>query len=125
MIEGKKRFYNDAFVIEELIRQGSIKIKDIKNKIYVKEKFGAGELSLLNLRKEQGKSVIVTDDSAFAKYLINAGIEFIVPVDLILVLLRKKAIDKRTALSYLNDLKILIRKDIYDDIKKEIREAKK
>lgn len=121
--EGKKRLYKDALKIEEIINKKLLKITNLKKSRKTKENLGKGEISTLNLYFEEKNSVIVTDDSAFIKYLEENNIKFFVPADLILLMKVSNKIDKETALKCLKKIKHFIREDVYNDIKKDIMEV--
>jgi len=67
----------------------------------------------------------VTDDSAFIRYLEEENVSFILPADIILLMKRSEEIDEKTALDYLEKMKHFIREEVYNDVKKDIKEAKK
>ena len=121
--EGKKRLYKDALRIEDFINKKLLRILDLKKTRKIKENLGKGETSTLNLYFQEKNSVIVTDDSAFIKYLEENDIRFFVPADLILLMKLSNKIDKKTALKYLEKIKDVIREEVYNDIKKDIKEV--
>lgn len=123
--EGKKRLHEDAFKIEDFINKKILKIVDIKKPRKIKENLGKWEISTANLYFQEKTSIIVTDDSTFIKYLENSNIRFVIPADIILLMKISRKIDKKTALNYLENIKGLIREDVYDDIKKDITEDSK
>jgi len=121
--EGKRRLYKDALKIEEFINKKLLRIKNSKKSGKIKWNLGKGETSALNLSFQDKKSTIVTDDSAFIKYLEENNIKFFVPADLMLLMVVSNKIDKKTALRHLEKMKDLIREEIYHDIKKDVKEA--
>ncbi len=120
--EGKKRLYKDALKIEEFINKNLLKIIDFKKARKIKENLGKGETSTASLYFQEKNSIVVTDDSAFIKYLEENNIKFFVPADLILLMKISNKIDKKTALNYLDKMKGFIKKEAYDDVKKDIKE---
>ena len=90
--EGKKRFYSDANVIEGLIENKLLKIKNPKKIIRMDKDFGEGELSALGLYKNVKNHILVSDDQAFIGYLEKENINFLVTADLILLLKNSKAL---------------------------------
>ena len=82
-------------------------------------------MSAVNLYFQEKNSIIVTDDSAFMKYLKENNIKFFVPADLILLMRVSNKIDEITALSCLEKIKEFIKEEVYYDIKKDIMETKK
>lgn len=123
--EGKKRLYKDALKIEEFINKNLLRIVNLKRTRKIKGDFGKGEASTLNLYFQEKNSIIITDDSAFIRYLEENNIKFFVPADLILLMKTSNKIDKKTALKYLEKIKGFIREDVYKDIKKDIKEDSK
>jgi len=123
--EGKKRLHKDALKIEEFINKNLLKVRDVKKERKIKENLGKGEISTASLYFQEKNSVIVTDDSAFIKYLEESNIKFFVPADLILLMKNSRKIDSKTALKYLKKMKLFIREEVYADIKKDIKEDSK
>lgn len=121
--EGKKRFYKDALKIEELIDKKLLKIIELKKLSDIKGNFGKGEVSAVNLYFQEKNNTIVTDDSAFIRYLEEENVNFILPADIILLMKRSKKIDEKTALRYLDKMKHFIREEVYNDVKRDIKEA--
>lgn len=120
--EGKRRLHQDALKIEYLINKKSLKIKDPKTSRKTKENLGKGEMSAASLYFEERNRVIVTDNSAFIKYLEENNIKFSIPADLALLMKVENKIDRKTALIYLEKMKDLIKEDVYSDVKKDIME---
>ncbi len=120
--EGKKRLYEDALKIEGLINKNLLKVIGLKKARKIKENFGKGEISAIILYFQEKNSVIITDDSAFIKYLEQNAIRFVIPADLILLLKVQNKIDKKTALQYLENIRVYIKEEVYNDIKKDLKE---
>ena len=123
--EGKKRLYEDALKIEELINKKLLKITDLKKAIKIKENFGKGEISAVNLYFQEKNSIIITDDSAFIKYLEDRDIRYLIPAGIIILMRISNKIDKKNALNYLEKIKEFIREEVYDDIKIYLMEDSK
>lgn len=119
--EGKKRFYQDALIIEKLVKNKLLKIIDGK-KLKIKEvNLGKGEISTLELYHSKRNSIIITDDLTFIKYLERKNIQYLIPATLILLLKKKKIIDLKQTIIHLEKLKPFIKEEVYKDIKKEIK----
>ena len=119
--DGKKGLHKDADKIEQLIRDGKIKIlKEAyhKKKLVAKQGFGRGELSVLQAY-EKGR-LIVTDDLSFTSYLQKEHAGSVSSVHLLLALVKKKKLKKDNAHYFLEKLKPYIRKEIYKLIKTDI-----
>lgn len=123
--EGKKRLHKDALKIEELINKKLLITKDAKKARKIKENLGKGEVSTVNLYFQEKNSIIVTDDSAFIRYLEENNIKFLIPADLILLMKNSNKIDRKTALKYLEKMRDFIREEVYTDVKKDIKEDQK
>jgi len=121
--EGKKRFYPDAFVIEKLIKNNLLKVRVPKRKLKIKESLGKGEISVLKLHSGARKSTIISDDSAFIKYMENKDIIFFVPSDLIILLKKLDKISLKEALYFLDRMKVFIKEEVYNETKKELKEV--
>ncbi len=121
--EGKKRFYPDAFVIEKLIKDNLLKVRAPKRKLKIKESLGKGEISVLKLHSSVRKSIIISDDSAFIKHLENNNIIFFVPSDLIILLKNLNKISLKEALYFLDKMRVFIKEEVYNETKRELKEA--
>jgi len=119
--EGKKRFYPDAEVIEKLIENKLSKIKNPKKDIEIVDRFGKGELSVLGLSKEIKNHIIISDDRTFIKELEKENLDFLIPIDLIVLLKRLGKINQKEAKDYLENIKVFIREEDYKKIEKELR----
>lgn len=121
--EGKKRFYSDALIIEKLIKNNFLKIKTPKKSLVLKEDFGMGEKSVLELYHNTRGGIIVSDDSAFIRHLEKENIPFFIPSDLIILLKKLNKISLKEALYFLDKIKIFIKEEVYNETKKELEEA--
>lgn len=120
--KGRERFYVDADKIQNLIDGKNILI--IKDNEYAKKPkpkqgFGKGEISVFQAYKED--YLIVSDDLRFVSYLNEIPIKNIASGHLIAALVKKGGISKVDAYYYLENLKPLIRKEIYEAIKNDIK----
>jgi rRNA-processing protein FCF1 len=121
--EGKKRFYPDADIIENLIERKLLKTKNPKKTIEIKDDLGKGEQSVLSLYKTIKKCIIITDDQYFIKQLEKENINFIVPADVIVLLKKLGKINLKESLYHLNKIKIFIKKETYKSVKKDLEES--
>lgn len=117
--EGKIRLYPDAEIIDELIKKSLIKIKNPKNIIKSIDYLGKGELSILSLSKEDNY-IIISDDQTFIKELEKENLDFMVPMDIIITLIKLGKINKKETKEYLEKIKVFIREQDYKRLKKEI-----
>jgi len=120
--EGKTRLHQDASKIEDLINEKLLKTKNPKRQRIIKERLGRGEISTVNLYFQEKKSIIVTDDSAFIKYLQENNIRHILPANLVLLMKKSKKIEAEMALSYLENLREFIKDEVYENAKSDIME---
>lgn len=109
VIRGKERYYKDAFVIEEIVKNKQL---DIKNLRISKEI--TGEISVLALAKKNKRHIIVTDDRKFISILEREVIKFLVPTDMIILLYQLKKIDKINASKALEKIKGIITRYDYE-----------
>lgn len=123
--EGKRRLYEDALKIEEFINKKLLRILDSKKAIKIRENFGRGETSTINLYFQEKGSIIITDDSAFIKYLEENNIKFSIPARIIVLMKINNKIDKKTALNCLEKMKEFIKEEVYTDIKGYVMEDSK
>ena len=119
--EGKKGFHPDADKIENLVKGG--KIQKLKRKDYAgskgpKESFGIGEASVFRAYKKS--RIIVTDDLGFSSYVNKENIKSVSSAHLLLLLVKKRQMQKSNAKYHLEKLRPYIRKNIYELVKKDI-----
>ena len=125
IIEGKKRLYQDAFEIEKLIKNNSIKLKKIgKKEVELRSNIGKGEKSTFALYQKSKKSTIVSDDNTFINALSKEKANFIIPADFITLLKSLNKISSKKALFYLNNMETHIKPKVYLRIKNNIMEEK-
>lgn len=119
VLEGKKRLYEDAKIIENLIKNNKIEI--IKNNINkIINNFGIGENSILYALN---KNIIpVSDDQKFLNYLESKNIEYLQSVTCIFLLFKKKIIKKNEYLKFLEKLKLFIKDEVYNNAKNMVNE---
>jgi len=82
VIRGMERAHDDAYEINGLIKEGKLKVENIKNNKLVENMlenrtFGVGECSTLHLFHNLYAKVIVTDDRAFLNLLDRNNISYI------------------------------------------------
>ncbi len=118
--EGKKRLYPDAEIIEGLINTGFIKIQNPKKNGEEVPGLESGELSVLALWKENQDFLIVSDDQAFLKELQRREIDFVVPADVLLLLIRAKKMNRIEARKDLEKLRAFIREEDYHRVHKDL-----
>ena len=116
--KGKERFYEDAFVIEKLINRKLLALEKIK--FAEIGNLGKGEASTLALYKKKKGDAIITDDRKFLSVLEEQNIPFMVPIDVITVLLKKRKITRKMASEALEKIKFLTREELYIKAKSEI-----
>jgi predicted nucleic acid-binding protein len=106
---GKQRGFEDAFLIEELVRNGTIKTKNVLKKGLVKKAnqfnvFG-GEAEALALYWQEKADFLATDDDNVRKKKEILGISLIGTPAIILALYQKKIINAEKIKQALQKLK--------------------
>lgn len=110
--EGKKRLYEDAFVVEKLIEEKKLQIEKVKQ-ITPLPRFGKGEESTLALFKQVKADVVITDDRKFLTLLGEEKVPHIVPTECIVALVNNKTITKAEGEAALGKIKPFIREENY------------
>ena len=119
VIEGKKRMYDDAFIIGQLINDKKIKVKmaaSAENIIGL----GKGELTTLQLFHDIKANVIVSDDRRFLRTLEEKNINFTVPTEVIVALVANKRINKNEGIESLKRIRPFVRKENYNHAKRQL-----
>mgnify|MGYP001572128845 CR=1 FL=1 len=127
VVEGKKAFFEDAFIIETLVKEGFIeKVQVRKNpkiqNLLRNEHFGKGEESVLHLYQTIKAGVICSDDERFLNFLDKNNFNFTIPADFIVRLKETNLLSKEEASKILGELKPFIKEHIYFKFKKQIGE---
>ncbi|KAF5410789.1 MAG: hypothetical protein C5S47_05850 [Candidatus Methanogasteraceae archaeon] len=122
VINGMKRFHEDAFRIDELVKEGKLKIEETRNNEVAQDilkgsALGKGEKSALHLFFNKNALAIVSDDNAFLNILRQNNIPFIIPTDLIVRLYELKIITMEEFMKALDMIKPYVSKHNYDRAK--------
>ncbi len=120
VVEGKKRFHEDAFVIEQMILDTKIKVRKVK--FVPLPKLGKGEVSTLALYHKMKAEAIVSDDRRFLGYLEEQGVPFLVPSEFLLYLALSNSISSQKCLEALEKIKDLITLQNYYDAKNALED---
>lgn len=129
--EGKKLQFEDADTIEEMIKNGQLKIKkysidkNFEDKLKNKTRLGPGEISAVHLFNSLKADAIITDDQKFIRFLESEQLPIIVPASLIHKICQLKKISKWQALSSLQKIRKLIKDDTFEKIERKIKEDEK
>ncbi|MBI2076295.1 MAG: hypothetical protein HYT72_03560 [Candidatus Aenigmarchaeota archaeon] len=116
--QGKERLYEDAYAIEDLIDRKLLSVEKINFEEI--NNLGKGEASSLAIYKKKRCNAIITDDRKFLSVLEEQRIPFIMPVDVILGLLKRRKITTKMAFEALEKMKLFIREELYTKAKNEI-----
>lgn len=119
VLKGKEKLYEDAFVIEELVKTGKIKLIPVKI-IEQRLDLGKGEMSALAGIKKYNADAVISDDRKFLALLDEQGIPYLRPSDVIILLLKKKQLLREGADLALIKLKPFIREEDYNEVRNQI-----
>ncbi len=118
VLEGKKNLYEDADLVEELVKKGSIKKINVKSKEI--QGLGKGESAVYSLRIHKKIDFIVSDDKKFLDFITQEKISFIVTSQIVVALYKNKKINKEKAMQSISKLKKMISKEAYEDALKSL-----
>ncbi len=113
VVEGKKRLYPDALIIEELIRNKLLHVRQTKP-ISPVAGLGKGELSALALCTDEDADAIVSDDQRFLHHLHELRIPFLVPTECVVSLAQARMITVQEGKDALIKLKAFVKKENYE-----------
>ncbi|MFA4887125.1 MAG: hypothetical protein WC595_02850 [Candidatus Nanoarchaeia archaeon] len=119
LMEGKKKMYEDAFVVEELVEEKEVKVKSVKLNSEMDE-LGKGEHSILEMWKNENADAVISDDRKFLSILEKGEIPFLRPVEVIVMLTLKKEITKEEGMESLEAIRKFVREESYKEAKKMI-----
>lgn len=116
--QGKERLHQDAFKIEKLVKNRSIKLNKTKpKKMEIRKTLDEGEKSIYLLYKSSKNTMLVSDDNTFLNFLKEEGEKFTTPTRLITLLKSLNIINSKQALVYLNKMKPYIKPETYLRVK--------
>lgn len=116
VVEGKRRLYPDAFVIDQLVYEKKITVHKVKI-TPGRPQLGSGEMSTLTLFHQVKADFIVSDDRQFLAHLEEQGVPFLVPSELLVFLGLSQRQQRTICLQALERIKELITKENYDSAK--------
>ena len=114
---GKTELYEDAFELEETIKEDMrvVEVEDPKSeKTPVRENLGSGELSAYGIHLQEDSDAVISDDRAFLKYLESREMPFITPANVIVEMKNQEQISREKAIEALDRIKKFIRDDVYE-----------
>jgi len=119
VINGMKKFHEDAFRIDELVKEGKLKIEETRNNEVAQDilegsALGKGEKSALHLFFNKNALAIVSDDRAFLNILHQNNIPFIIPTDLIARVYELRILTMEESMRALVMIKPYVSKHNYD-----------
>lgn len=123
--DGKKGLYEDAFLIEEVVEEAikRIEINDCPSDNIERmdeddlESLGDGEKEVFRLYFQEGADAVISDDRAFLKTLDRYDkVEYFTPCNAIYILYKKGMLTKEESLKGLDQIKDLVRKDVYNEV---------
>jgi len=105
VVKGKERGEIDAFIVDELIQKGVLKVIKVKPINWLKgvKELHKGEIEVLSLAKEKN-GITITDDSIAREIGEILGVKVHGTLYLIFLMLKKGRIDKRTAVDKVNEM---------------------
>jgi len=115
VVRGKSRLYEDAFLVDEFVAEGLLKVRSVKRDERVLgmlvRSIGKGEASTLMLFFNLGADAILTDDKAFIRILTRHRIPFITSSRVIVRLVKLGVIGRDEGIEALNKLKPYITRE--------------
>lgn len=105
VVKGKERGDVDAFIVEDLVKKGTIKIVEVEVKSWLKDiqELHKGEIEALELAREKD-GIAIIDDSIAREIGEILGIKVHGSLYLIFLMLKKGKIDKKTAKSKVEEM---------------------
>lgn len=118
--EGKARRYPDADAIEEALSNG-VQIEDVQGSLELELGLGPGEQAILTLLSQRRDAIVVSDDRRFLTVLSRQEIPFLTPVDVLVVLKRRRVLTALEAREALERLRPAIRTTAYWDAREDLQ----
>ena len=116
--KGKEKMYEDAFIIEGLVKKGKMKISPVNYENI--DGLASGECSTLALFHKLKADSIISDDRKFLSLLNSREIHFIIPTDIITLLSTKHHISVIEAISALEKIRSFVHEENYTSAKRRI-----
>ena len=115
---GRARLYEDADKIDLII--GGLVEPSGSPQTESAPTLGAGEVAVLATATAKGDAIVVSDDRRFLSHLGGAGIPFVTPADMILVLFRRGLLSRDDTMAALELLRPMIRPAAYWESREKI-----
>ncbi|MGQ4875960.1 MAG: hypothetical protein ACP6IY_17985 [Promethearchaeia archaeon] len=124
VVRGKENNYADAFLIENKIKSGQIKIikVNIEKNFYFSSNLHQGELEAIYLAFKSGKDLILLDDEEARIFARTLKIKVKGTLGILLDLVKSKYLQINDALKYLKELNniMYLSSDVYNLVFEEL-----
>lgn len=126
--EGKKELYEDAFILEDIVKEG-IKRIEVDHEELDLEKideanldiFGKGEKEVFRLYFQEEAEAVISDDRAFLNLLDKEEVKYFTPCNASYTMYEKDLINVDESIEGLDEIKGLVRDDVYERTIKKIK----
>jgi predicted nucleic acid-binding protein len=107
VVKGKEIGRSDSILVEKLVHRKNLKVKSpnnsIKNNVQKLFNLKGGELEVISLAYKTNNTIL-SDDKKCLNAAKALGIDYIISLDVIIVLFKKKVITKKKALKSIQEL---------------------
>ena len=118
---GKERLHQDAEDIEQVLAEHAEVVRTEQE--HGETGLGAGEIAVLTLAAQDQGAIVVSDDRRFLAILSTRGLPFLTPVDLLVVLARRRILTKGEAKKSLERLRPMVRAAAYWEAKEDLEQG--
>lgn len=123
---GKLELYEDAFDLEEILKQGRVRILEVRLDPRVSElltgvtALGRGERAALQLYHAENADAILSDDRVFLRFLNDNHVPYLTPAGVIARLVEIGHLAPEDGINGLERLKGSIRESVYRKVREEL-----
>ena len=118
---GKERLHQDAEEIEQILGEEAEVVRT--EQVYGETGLGTGEMAVLTLAVQHQSAIVVSDDRRFLAILSTRGLPFLTPVDLLVVLARRRILTKGEAKKSLERLRPMVRAAAYWEANEDLEQG--
>ncbi len=121
VVEGKRMLHEDAFELEAEFPALGIEVAEVGPALEAGGSVGAGELAALRLYEASGAGAVISDDRAFANFLVRQGVPVFASADALVVLVESGRLSADQGIECLERLQAHIRGSVFESAMASIK----
>ena len=129
VVTGKQEMYEDAFVLEEVLKAGGVSVVRREGAAETvadaaRASLGPGERDAFVLYRQERADAVLSDDRVFLGFLEENGVPYLTPTAVIVSLAGSKRLPLDEAFRVLEKLGEYVGEAVYDDARRTLEEKR-